>query len=153
MVALSSEFLMQMRIELDETYFVEQTPFGARRRIDVFKGGRFEGPKLKGEVMPGGLDWQLWRQDGVLHPDVRLTLKTDDAKIIFVTYRGVRHAAPDVMERLATDGEVDRSEYYLRTALFFEAEADRYDWLNRIVAVGMGQRLPGAAQYDVFEIL
>ena len=39
MVTLSSEYLMRMRIELDETYFIEDTPFGARRRIDVFKGG------------------------------------------------------------------------------------------------------------------
>ena len=48
---------------------------------------------------------------------------------------------------------MELSEYYLRTAPFFETGAERYGWLNTIVAVGVGQRIPNGATYDVFEVL
>ena len=57
------------------------------------------------------------------------------------------------MERIAAGEEVDPSEYYLRNMPNFETASATYDWLNRIVAVGVGRRLPDHAAYDVFEIL
>jgi hypothetical protein len=35
----------------------------------------------------------------------------------------------------------------------FETTSQKYEWMNRIVGVGVGRREPGAAIYDVFEIL
>jgi hypothetical protein len=35
----------------------------------------------------------------------------------------------------------------------FETASPKYDWLNRIVAVGVGRREPEFAIYEVFEIL
>jgi hypothetical protein len=37
--------------------------------------------------------------------------------------------------------------------MVFETASAKYDWLNRIVGVGVGRREPSAAVYDVFEIL
>jgi hypothetical protein len=45
------------------------------------------------------------------------------------------------------------TEYYLRTAPFFETSAPSYSWLNTIVAVAVGERLPDGVTYDVLEIL
>ena len=42
---------------------------------------------------------------------------------------------------------------FLRITPSFETAEPRYDWLNRIVAVGVGRRLPKAVHYDIFEIL
>src|ERR1700730_9600262 len=50
---------------------------GARRYYSAI-GGSFEGPRLRGEVLPDGGDWLLTRPDGVLQQDARITLKTDD---------------------------------------------------------------------------
>ncbi len=152
MLDLKSEFLMRIEIELAESYFFQGTPHGGRR-IDTFKGGRFEGPRVKGAVLPGGSDLLLARADGATQPDVRLWLRTDDEALILITYRGVRHAAPEVMERIAREEQVDVSEYYLRDTPYFETDSEKYGWLNRIVAVGVGQRVPGAAIYDVHQIL
>jgi hypothetical protein len=70
-----------------------------------------------------------------------------------MTYRGVRHATPEVSARIAAGETVPPSEYYLRTAPFFETGAPAYAWLNTIVAIGVGERLPNGARYEVFEIL
>ena len=129
-----------------------KTPLGDRR-IVVVTGGSFEGPKLRGTVEPGGTDWILLRPDGALQLDVRLSLKTDDGALIGMTYRGFRHGPPAVIERLNRGERVDASEYYFRTAPLFETSAPRYDWLNRIVAIGIGHRLPQGPVYRVFEVL
>jgi hypothetical protein len=34
-----------------------------------------------------------------------------------------------------------------------EAAAPKYDWINRIIAVGVGHRLPGDQFYRIFEVL
>ena len=48
---------------------------------------------------------------------------------------------------------VDPSQYYFRTAIAFETAAPRYDWLNRIIAIGTGSRPPEGPIYDIFEVL
>ena len=82
-----------------------------------------------------------------------MVLRTDDGALILMTYRGVRHASPEVNARIARGEQAAASEYYLRTAPFFETSSAKYSWLNRIVAVGVGERRPEGVVYDVFEIL
>ena len=57
------------------------------------------------------------------------------------------------MERMTKGEEVDPNEYYLRNTPYFETPASQYDWLNRIVSLGVGRRIPDHAAYDVFQIL
>ena len=42
---------------------------------------------------------------------------------------------------------------YLRNTPNFETASGKYDWLNRIVAVGVGRRRSDHAAYEVFQIL
>ncbi len=58
-----------------------------------------------------------------------------------------------MIERVNRGEPVDPSEYYFRTAPFFETGSDKYGWLNRIVAVAMGSRNPTGPFYKVYEIL
>ncbi len=150
---ISTEHLFTMPVEVEmPLQMVGQTPIGDRRIAKV-TGGTFEGPRMKGAIMPGGGDWLLLRADGSLQLDVRLTLQTDDDALIYMTYRGFRHGPAEVMKRLNKGEEVDPSEYYFRVAPFFETGAEKYDWLNRIVTVGTGHRLASGPVYKVFEIL
>ena len=152
MPELKSEFLFTFSVTVTRFVDVGPTPFGTRH-LDMLGAGTFEGPKLRGEVLPGGLDQKLVRADGAMTPNVRLILRTDDGALIHMYYTGVRHGSPEVMRRIAEGETVDPTEYYLRSAPLFETAAPKYDWLNRIVAIGVGRRLPDKGQYDVFEIL
>jgi hypothetical protein len=126
---------------------------GGNRRVGLVAGGTFQGERLRGTVLPGGADWLMLRADGATTLDVRLVLETDDKATIGMTYRGMRHGPAAVMERLNRGEPVDRSEYYFRTAVAFETASTKYDWLNRIIAVGTGIRLPEGPIYDIFEVL
>jgi hypothetical protein len=117
-------------------------------------GGQFIGDRLRGEVLPqASSDLLLVRADASYQQDVRLILRTDDGALILMTYRGVRHASPEVSARIARGEQVAPSDYYLRTAPFFETSSPKYAWLNKIVSVGIGERQPNGVTYEVFEIL
>ena len=124
-----------------------------RRRIIPIEGGKFEGPRIRGQVLPVGADWMLIRPDGVAVIDVRATLQTDDDALIDMRYSGYRHGPTDVMQALAAGEHVDPATYYFRIAVILETGAEKYSWLNRIVAVGTGRRIPEGPIYDVYEVL
>jgi hypothetical protein len=109
--SLRSEFLCSLTGFVAPARDVGATPRGTRRFYPAI-GGSFEGPRLRGEVLPDGGDWLLLRPDGVLKQDVRITLKTDDGAFIYVRYAGMRHGPPEVIARLAQGETVDPSEYY-----------------------------------------
>ncbi|MFM8741133.1 MAG: DUF3237 family protein [Cytophagales bacterium] len=73
------------------------------------------------------------------HLDVKLILETDDGQLISNTYKGI--------VRNNTDGST-----YRRIAPFFETSSKKYDWLNHIVAVGIGKFGQGGVSYYVYAI-
>jgi len=152
MDALRSEFLFEMRIEASPPVATGPMPGGERRFVTV-TSGRFEGPRLKGQVLSGGSD-AIWADtNGRMLLDVRLMLRTDDGAAIYMQYRGVRNGPAPVLQRLAAGERVDPSEYYFRTIIRFETGDARYDWLNDLVAVGVGNRQPSGPIYRVFAVL
>ena len=68
MPEINTEFLFTISLEI-QVFSLGDTPYGGRR-IFHFNGGSFEGPKLKGRVLPGGGGWSLIRRDEVLEVDV-----------------------------------------------------------------------------------
>jgi hypothetical protein len=153
MTELRSRHLFTITIDLHPIEEIGITPAGNRRVFPV-AGGHFSGDRLRGSILPvAGADLLLARPDGSSQPDVRMILRTEDAALIVMTYRGVRHASAEVNERIARGEHVPPSEYYLRTAPFFETASPTYAWLNKIVSVGIGERRPDGVVYDVFEVL
>ncbi len=80
-------------------------------------------------------------------------LKTADEAMIGMTYRGIRHGSADVLARIDRGEVVDPASYYFRISAFFETAAPKYDWLNRLLAVGIGHRTPDGPIYSLFELL
>jgi hypothetical protein len=115
---------------------------GGRRRIVEITGGTFEGPAIKGKVRPGGADWQIVRADGFTELDTRYTIETDTGALIYVQNAGMRHAPPDVMQKLLAGQTVDPTLVYFRTVPTFETSAPDLQWLTRAVFVGTGERYP-----------
>jgi hypothetical protein len=151
---LKSEFLFDITADLDRGNQIEvgTTPHGARRIVYV-TGGRFEGPKLRGVVLPGGGDWLITRPDGASVLDVRATLRTNDGHTIYTYYRGILYVSPEAREQQVRGEVVDPSEIYFRTTPVYETASEKYDWINRIVAVGIGRLTPTGVGYRIYAIL
>lgn len=127
------------------------TPAGHRRVIDI-TGGRFEGPALSGEVLPGGADWQILRPDGSTTVDTRYALRTADGSHIAIRTNGYRAGDPEVLEALLRGEPVDPAAYYFRVSIAFETAAPEHAWLNGVVAVGSGLRTADTVQYDAYVV-
>ena len=149
---IRTAFLFTVTITVATPQIVGATPIGERRNVPV-TGGTFEGKRLRGTIMPGGSDWIVVRGDGVWQLDVRLPLQTDDGALINMSYKGFRHGPAAVLDRLNRGETVDPSEYYFRTAPFFETASAKYAWLNGIVAVATGHRTASGPTYQVYEVL
>jgi hypothetical protein len=152
MAEIRTQALFTLALQVAGSQAVGKAP-GGDRRVGLVAGGTFEGPRLKGKVLPGGSDWIIVRPDGCMTLDVRLVLETHDGALIGMTYRGLRHGPSAVMKRVNRGETVDPSEYYFRTLPWFETASEKYEWLNRILTVAIGRREPAGPVYDVFQIL
>jgi hypothetical protein len=93
-------------------------------------------------VLNQGADWQIVRADGFTEIDTRYLLETDTKHLIYVQNAGMRHAAPDVLAKLAAGEVVDPKLVYFRAVPTFEASAPELQWLTRSVFVATGERYP-----------
>ncbi len=134
-------FAFEVLAEVADPTVVGQLPNGTRRIVDIL-GGSFEGPGLKGRVVPGGADWQIIREDGFTDIDARYTLETDAGDLIYVSNIGIRHAPPDVITRLNAGEVVDQSQIYFRAIPKFETSAPELEWLMKSIFVATGERYP-----------
>jgi Protein of unknown function (DUF3237) len=144
--------LFVMHLKVRPLQIVGATPDGFGR-VGVVFGGSFEGERLSGEVLDGGSDWQTVRPDEATTLNVRLILKTSDDALIAMTYRGLRHGPADIIKKIETGQAVDPASYYFRIAPMFRTASPKYDWLNKILAIGTGHRLVDGPVYSVFEVL
>jgi hypothetical protein len=123
------------------------------RLIGVISEGSFEGERLRGVVLPGGNDWLNFGAAGDWMIDVRVPLKTDDDAIVAMRYQGVGIAPAGQFARALRGEPVDRSAFRVRMSGMFETSAPKYQWLNQVVFLGVGQPQPGLMRYDVVELL
>ena len=128
--------LMLLRLTTAETQQIGSAPHGV---LSVFPivGGSFEGERLRGTVLPGGADWVTATRDATFELDLRATLRTDDGALIHLTFSGVR----------------DDANHYFRTVPRFETAAPAYDFLNRLLAIGIGEIRDDGPVHIIEELL
>ena len=149
---LSWEPLFVMR--LDVAYDRAQR-IGGPDRMGIFPvcGGTFEGPRLRGTVMPDGADWVTWGADGTMNIDVRTSLRTDDGALIAMTYTGISvPRTPEAGERFMRREPAPYEDMYVHTTPRFLTDHVDYAWINHVVAVTNGMRTADGPIYHVFAI-
>lgn len=128
-------------------------PLGIRRLVALDDQATFEGPRLRGRLVPGGADWQLTRADGVTEIAATYLLRTDDGVLLTVTNRGIRHAPPEVAARSARGESVDPGALYFRCTPQIEAPSGAYEWLNRSIHVATGIRTRDGIELWFYSLL
>ena len=136
---LEFEYLCDLKVDVGEIVTMGPGPLGERRIIAIL-GGSFEGPLMRGTVLPGGNDWQIVREDGVLEVDARYALREDRGGAIRVVSQGYRHGPPEVLAALGRGEEVDPSTYFFRSVLRFETGAPELAFLNKTIAIAKAER-------------
>ena len=121
-----TEHMWDAKVKVGKMMMIGKSKHGVRRVIPI-TGGSFEGPKIKGEVLPGGEDWQLVRPDGDTEFNARYLLKTNDGVVIQVINKILMH--------MPKQGE--QAQPYIGSIIDLEAPVDSpYDYLNHAIYIG-----------------
>lgn len=144
--ALPASFLLQRQSQHTPgaERHVIQSPLGSRYLTLAEGGGGFEGPKLRGEFLPG-YSWSphkmaMQNDQPLLHYDVKTLLQEADGTPILMSYVGV----------FSSESKAPPGSWL--TATLFEVPEGPHGWLNEIQAVGFGQSLGGGAFYKVYAL-
>lgn len=151
MIRPDVEFVYEAEARLGPAVAQGAAPDGERRFIPIL-GGHFEGPRLKGEILPGGADWQVTRADDVLQLDALYAMRTDDGTVIQVRNRGMRSGPREVMAALARGERVDPGAIYFRAAPSFTVPAGPYYWLNKALFLCTGERWADGIRLWVWQV-
>jgi len=135
---LQSELLFDLVIERGPASSVGSP--GGNRVVVPVAGGTFEGPRLKGILVGPSGDWIVARPDGSSVLDLRIVLQTEDSQKIYMTCRGIAYTPPG-------------GPLWARIVPAFETGAEKYLWLNTVVAVGVNRTMPGNVAYRIYRIL
>ena len=121
------EYVMELKVNCEGAYQVGQTSHGNRFVIPIV-GGTFEGPELRGTILPGGADYQLQDQaHGRTEVEAIYSIKTDDGVCIHIRNKGLICMGKD---------DNGAPQFYFRTTPQFEAPQDsKYAWLNNALFV------------------
>ena len=110
--------------------------WGIRVIFPVVEGGYVKGPKLNGKIRPFGADWGLIRPDKAFELDIRAILETDDGALIHTYYSGVADLTKEQYDAFLAGEEVKDLKLFVTPR--FETSHEKYQWLTRIQAVGLG---------------
>ena len=139
--AIRTEFAFEIQAKIGEVILLGETKDGKRQAIPI-TGGSFEGAGIKGEVIPGGADYQLVRPDGIIEVNAIYMIRTDDGAVINVDNRGII--------------DPTGAKPYLRTAPKFAAPVGPYDWLNKhlfLSSIHLDPDRPGYVFIRVYKVL
>ena len=144
-------YAMTLRVQVGNPTEFGQVP-RARRRVIPILGGTFEGPNIRGKVLPGGADWQIVRADGLAELDTRYTLQADNGSLIYIQNAGIRHASPEITKKLLAGEPVDPAQVYFKTVPTFETSAAELQWLTRAIFIAVGERQPNDVIVHVWKV-
>ena len=127
-VQLAAELIMELSVNIAPPIVVGETHKGYLKVIPI-TGGSFQGQELRGEIIPGGADWNTAMGSspedpaGIRQIFAKYTIRTHDGIVISVENEGWKSIDPADATSIATVPK-------LQTA------SPRYHWLNYGVYVG-----------------
>ena len=149
---ISTEYLMTLYVPLDPVQEVDSS----LAVYNLRPGGWVKGPRIDGTLLAPGADWLRIMPDGNLRVDVRVTVKTDDGALLYVTYGGVISQSKESAERLAKGEVLTSKDLYFITAPTLQTSSKKYAWLNHVQCVGKVVEVKDGensfVKYDIFVV-
>jgi Protein of unknown function (DUF3237) len=143
--------MMRIHCQVGALVSLGESAYGERRYVPL-GGGRVQGPELSGDLVEGGVDWQVRRTDGVLEIAAHYVIRAEDGALIEVRSDGLRHGSAEVMAALARGEAPPREAYFFRTLMRFQTGAPAWLHLNRVMAIASGERQADRVVLDVYRL-
>jgi hypothetical protein len=141
----------QVTLKLRSPVVFGKTPLGFRVDYQT-DSGEVVGPKIRATVLETSVDRMLVRPDGIGQIRVDACLQTVDGVMISVEYTGTADIGPDGYALMASGNLPPLLSLKIAPRLL--TEDSRYEWLNRMHFLGVGQidTVQLIARYDVYSV-
>ncbi|QZY51704.1 DUF3237 domain-containing protein [Leucobacter tenebrionis] len=156
------EYCFELRVDVADALPMGGSTEGEGLHFAPITGGAFEGPRLRGRILPGGGDW--WHGRGLtVRLDARYVIEAEvrgdehrngepARAAIDVVNRGYWRTDPESFERMLAGEAVDERDLYYRTAFTFQTEHPALQWLAESQFVGYARPEPGRVVIRVFRL-
>jgi hypothetical protein len=142
------EFVFEIRVSVEDGWHIGRSD-DEQLWFTPITGGTVDGPRLCGEVLPGGGDWSV-RRAGTTQLEARYLLRALDGSVIDILNRGYYRSTPELEERVAAGDYPSESGYYFRTAPVFQTDAPQHRWLAENQFLGMARDEDGQIRIRIF---
>jgi hypothetical protein len=134
----AGELAFTITLQTGDRHQVGETPYGTRRFLDV-DGGTFDGARISGTVLSGGLEYELTLANGALELEQIALLRTSDGANIYMRTCGFA-AAGDATARFVPDIEAPNSS--------------RHTWLNtsKFAGIRTVNERQGTVELKIYDI-
>lgn len=126
------------------------TSRGHRRIVNIV-GGSITG-LITAEILPGGADWQIIRENGTIEIDGRYSARTDQGELIYLQVSGVRSGSEEVLSALGAGENISPDKYYFRTTVTFETSAPKLRHLEDSIFVASCLREANRVRYGSYRV-
>jgi len=142
----------QLEAIVDKPILAGQDESNGRRQLIVVKEGVLTG-MLKGRVLPGGIDSQIIRSNGITELSARYALELEDGRAIYVENNGFRRVDPSCIADVSAGKIVDPKYVYFASVPKFEVYDESLRWLERSLFICKAVRLPDKVLIRFYQVL
>lgn len=147
---ITGKKIFTITVKVDTPVVVGQDEISGRRQLIPILSGTLEGETMHGEVLPGGVDSQVIRPDGICELSARYGVKLDDGSSFYVENNGIRTVPDEYVEQVKRGEFIEPSLYYFCTTPHFEVFGQQLAWMCKKVFVCKASRLPDQVLLDYY---
>lgn len=145
-------YVATLEVDVDEPLTIGKTVDGIRKVVPI-KGGKVNGPAFSGRVLNAGADFQLYPREDLAYLSANYVLELTGGHRVLVENRALRTGSPTDLTALMSGEKVGPNRIYFRCVPRLTADTNGpYDWVNRTLFVGSGQRLRTSVIIHVFSL-
>lgn len=141
-----------IKVKVAPPIVVGHDDINGRRQLIPITSGTLEGDTMHGEVLPGGVDSQVIRPDGICELSARYGVRLSDGSSFYVENNGIRTVPDEYVEKVKNGEFIDPSLYYFCTTPHFEVFGEQLDWMRKKIFLCKATRLPDQVLLDYFVI-
>ncbi|CAM3663505.1 hypothetical protein VA7868_00387 [Vibrio aerogenes CECT 7868] len=144
--------VFEISVQVGQPVLVGQDEVSGRRQLIPILSGQLSGENINGTVLPGGVDSQVIRPDGVCELSARYAIRLDDGEGLYIENNGIRTVPDAYVDQVKNGAFIDPELYYFRTTPAFEVYSERYRWLTRHVFSCQAKRFPDRVVLEFFQL-
>lgn len=134
--------IFSIEIEVAPPIFIGQDDIVGRRQLIPILSGKLIGEGIEGTVLPGGIDSQIIRPNGICELSARYGVQLSDGETIYIENNGIRTVPEEYVEKVKNGEFINPDLYYFKTTPRFEVYNSKYRWLTTSLFICSAKRLP-----------